>query len=186
MLFVDVIYARGISKESGENKENSESMKNIDGISIVSVSERDDDFVGRILLLWEESVSASHGFLTRENIENLKPFVIEGIKTIDVLYVNYIYGKAVAFIGIQAQKIEMLFVSSEYLGKGIGKTLVDIAIKNHQTVYVDVNEQNPNAKAFYEYMGFEVFERTEIDEQGNPFPILKMKQKKQFYIRNVL
>jgi putative acetyltransferase len=43
------------------------------------------------------------------------------------------------------------------------------------TWYVDVTEQNHQAAGFYKHLEFEVFERTELDEQGNPFPILKMK-----------
>ena len=39
-----------------------------------------------------------------------------------------------------------------------------------------VNEQNPRAAAFYEHMGFEVYKRTELDEQGNPYPLLYMKK----------
>jgi len=42
---------------------------------------------------------------------------------------------------------------------------------------VDVNEQNPQAEGFYKHIGFEVFEHNKFDEQGNPFPILKMKLK---------
>ena len=32
--------------------------------------------------------------------------------------------------------------------------------------------KNPQALAFYEYMGFTIYRRSELDEQGNPFPIL--------------
>lgn len=35
-----------------------------------------------------------------------------------------------------------------------------------------VNEQNPQAKGFYEHMGFRVYKRTDLDEQGNPCPLL--------------
>jgi putative acetyltransferase len=38
-----------------------------------------------------------------------------------------------------------------------------------------VNEQNPQAKGFYEHMGFQVYKRTDTDEQGNPYPILYMR-----------
>lgn len=37
-----------------------------------------------------------------------------------------------------------------------------------------VNEQNPLAKGFYEHMGFKVYKRTVVDEQGNPYPLLYM------------
>ncbi|MCI9486990.1 MAG: hypothetical protein HFI64_08470 [Lachnospiraceae bacterium] len=33
----------------------------------------------------------------------------------------------------------------------------------------------PQAKGFYERMGFRVFKRTDCDEQGNPYPLLYMK-----------
>ncbi|MDO5394203.1 MAG: GNAT family N-acetyltransferase, partial [Mycoplasmatota bacterium] len=44
---------------------------------------------------------------------------------------------------------------------------------------VAVNEQNPMAKGFYEHVGFRVYKRTELDEQGDPFPILYMKLEKE-------
>ena len=40
-----------------------------------------------------------------------------------------------------------------------------------------VNEQNPLAKGFYEHMGFHVYKRSELDEQGNPYPLLYMRLK---------
>ena len=33
-----------------------------------------------------------------------------------------------------------------------------------------VNEQNPQAVGFYEHMGFETYKRTDMDEEGNPYP----------------
>ncbi|WP_270516604.1 GNAT family N-acetyltransferase [Sanguibacteroides sp. AM78-02pH3A] len=81
----------------------------------------------------------------------------------------------VAFMGIQGSKIEMLFVSPDCFGKGIGRELIEFAIAKYKVRYVDVNEQNPQATGFYSHIGFKVFERTELDEQGNPFPILRMK-----------
>lgn len=37
-----------------------------------------------------------------------------------------------------------------------------------------MNEQNPQARGFYEHMGFRVYKRTDHDEQGNPYPLLYM------------
>ena len=39
-----------------------------------------------------------------------------------------------------------------------------------------VNEQNPQARGFYEHMGFQVCGRSETDEQGAPYPILYMRR----------
>ncbi len=68
----------------------------------------------------------------------------------------------------------MLFVSAEERGKGIGTKLIQYGIKEYYINEVSVNEQNPNARRFYEKNGFQVYKRTEIDEQGNPYPLLYM------------
>lgn len=43
---------------------------------------------------------------------------------------------------------------------------------------MDVNEQNPQAIGFYQYMGFIVVKRSETDMEGKPYPILTMKYQK--------
>lgn len=144
-------------------------------IRYVPPSERNNSLLNRLTELWEASVRATHHFLREEDIENLMPYVTEGLASIRHLYVVFDTDAPTAFIGIQDEKIEMLFVSPQYLRKGLGKQLVDMAVKNHQAVFVDVNEQNPGARAFYEKLGFVEFGRTEMDEQGNPFPIIALR-----------
>lgn len=39
---------------------------------------------------------------------------------------------------------------------------------------VDVNEQNPQARGFYEHMGFAAYARSPLDGAGLPFPIVHM------------
>lgn len=146
-------------------------------IAYIPPSERNGGLLNKLTALWEASVRATHHFLCEADIENLKPYVAEGLASIRHLYVAVDADAPIAFIGIQDEKIEMLFVSPQYLRKGIGKRLVDMVVRNHGAVFVDVNEQNPEARAFYEELGFVEFGRTEMDEQGNPFPIIEMKQK---------
>ena len=63
-----------------------------------------------------------------------------------------------------------------FLSKGLGKIFVELAFRDLNVEYVDVNEQNPDAVKFYERMGFRTFHRDATDDQGNPFPILRMKK----------
>ena len=76
----------------------------------------------------------------------------------------------------EQQKLEMLFVSSEDIGKGLGKRLLQYGIKHYSINELTVNEQNISAKGFYEHMGFRTYKRTDYDEQGNPYPLLYMKR----------
>ncbi|WP_207741133.1 GNAT family N-acetyltransferase [Paraclostridium bifermentans] len=131
-----------------------------------------------ILDTWESSVRATHDFLSEEGIISIKSQVIEGAKYVSkLLCVRDNNGIIKAFMGIHDFKIEMLFVSNESRGHGVGKRLVEYAIEVLNVNYVDVNEQNSQALGFYEHMGFKVFKKSEFDEQGNPFPILHMKLK---------
>ena len=88
-------------------------------------------------------------------------------------------GAPIAFMGIEGGSLEMLFVSPEGRGKGLGKTLLRYGIERYGVERLAVNEQNPQARGFYERMGFEVAGRSERDEQGAPFPILYMELKEE-------
>ena len=131
--------------------------------------------VSALTELWEQSVRASHHFLNESNISNLRPVVEQALKEIPVLAVAR-YGNEIAgFIGVAEKKIEMLFVRPSYFGNGIGRSFLDWAINNYNVEYIDVNEQNEKAASIYLHWGFKVYERTELDDYGNPFPILKMR-----------
>lgn len=148
-------------------------MIKIENLNIINNKDMEE-----ILDTWESSVRATHDFLSEEDIISIKPQVVEGVKYVsNLLCVRDENDVIKAFMGIHDFKIEMLFVSNESRGNGIGKRLVEYAIEVLNVNYVDVNEQNPQAFGFYKHMGFEVFKRSEFDEQGNPFPILHMKLK---------
>ena len=66
----------------------------------------------------------------------------------------------------------------DHKGKGIGKALFNHAVDQYKIDKVDVNEDNPEAVRFYEYMGFVTTSRSELDGLGKPFPILRMELKK--------
>lgn len=151
--------------------------KNTTTITEIQRDRRDTALIETLTNLWERSVRASHHFLTEGDIANLKPYVKEALQAIDTLIVAKQGHEYAAFCGIQDGKIEMLFAAPEHFGKGIGRQLVGIAVKEHGATLVDVNEQNPKAAGFYRHMGFEEYRRDETDDQGNPFPILRMRLK---------
>ena len=143
-------------------------------MKIIEVSERSTDLINILVNVWEESVKATHLFLSNEEIENIKQYVPEALNSVPHLIIAVNDDSPVAFMGVDNQKLEMLFVSPSESGKGIGKALVSYGFENYRINEVVVNEQNPKAKGFYEYMGFCVYKRSELDEQGMPYPVLYM------------
>lgn len=145
-------------------------------MKIIKIKERTPLLIQQLLEIWEKSVKETHLFLSQSEIENIKKYVPQALETVPYLIIAENENKLpIAFMGISDQKLEMLFVSVEEMGKGFGKKLIEYGIENYSINELTVNEQNPRAKGFYEHIGFKIYKRTENDEQGNPYPILYMK-----------
>ena len=145
-------------------------------IEAIEKGKRSPMLIIRLLSIWEASVRASHHFLTEADIVRLAPQAEGALRHIETLWVVEDDRHPIGFMGVQERKIEMLFLHPDYFRKGLGKELVQRAFDELNVGFVDVNEQNPDAKMFYEQMGFNVFKRNERDSEGNPFPILEMKR----------
>ena len=147
-------------------------------MKIVEVQERAQDLIQRLLIVWEKSVRATHLFLSDAEIENIKQYVPEALRGVGYLIIaNDEDEHPVALMGIEDGVLEMLFIAPEQRGKGLGKALLGLGIEKYGVKQLTVNEQNPQAKGFYEHLGFEVYKRTDTDEQGDPYPLLYMSLK---------
>ena len=134
------------------------------------------EYYSEMLNLWENSVRATHNFITEEDIEFFKPIIIEqAFPAVTLKCIKSATDQILGFIGVHDAKIEMLFVLNEARGKGVGKLLLEFAVDKLNADSVDVNEQNPEAVGFYKYLGYKVVSRSPIDDMGKPFPILHMK-----------
>jgi putative acetyltransferase len=130
----------------------------------------------RLADLWEASVRATHDFLPDGYIERLRPLVREQYLGFVELRAwrdqeGYIQG----FAGVHDGKLEMLFVDPACRGQGIGKALLADVVEVLGVREVDVNEQNPQAVGFYLKQGFVQVGRSEVDGQGDPYPLLHLK-----------
>lgn len=133
--------------------------------------------IKQLLKVWESSVKATHLFLSENEIESIKEYVPQALKEVPYLVIIENEDKfPVGFMGVAKQHLEMLFIAETERGKGLGKELLKYGLEKLSINDVAVNEQNPLAIGFYEHMGFTVYKRTELDEQGNPYPLLYMKR----------
>ena len=143
-------------------------------MKIVDVIDRNTGLLEELTALWRQSVAQTHTFLTNKDIDEIENYVPQALKEVEHLVVAQNNGDYLGFMGIEKHRLEMLFLALQYIGKGVGRKLIEYGIEQYQINEVTVNEQNPNAIGFYEHLGFKTYKRTEFDEQGRPFPLLYM------------
>lgn len=134
-----------------------------------------EDFRDQLIDVWERSVLATHHFLTPVDFEEIK----ELVKSIDFNQLNVFcltgQDRVLGFVGVLDRKVEMLFLDPDFFGQGLGKKLLMFALTQLGADKIDVNEQNTRAVEFYQRSGFQTFEKTDTDDQGRNYPLLRMK-----------
>ncbi len=145
-------------------------------MKIIEVTERTPLLILQLSEVWEKSVKATHLFLSDDEINEIKNYVPQAISEVSsLIVVTNDIELPIGFMGIDNHKLEMLFIAPEYIGKEIGKALIEYGFEHFDVNEVCVNEQNPSALGFYQHMGFHAYKRSDLDEQGRTYPILYMR-----------
>ncbi|MDA2814685.1 acetyltransferase [Nocardiopsis sp. RSe5-2] len=127
--------------------------------------------------VWRSAVEATHDFLSEADVDHYELRVRnEFLPAVDVHVAVDAQDRPLGFIGMAGHRVEMLFVDASARGRGVGSALLFWAAARHTALEVDVNEQNPQARGFYESQGFEAFDRSPLDADGRPFPVIHMRR----------
>lgn len=147
-------------------------------MKIYEVPARTPSLIQSLVTVWEASVRATHLFLSDAEIRQIKTYVPQALTGVaHLLVAETESGEPVAFMGVENDRLEMLFLAPQTRGQGLGKQLLQCGIETYGVREVTVNEQNPQAVGFYQHLGFETYKRTDFDEEGNPYPLLYMRLK---------
>ena len=131
--------------------------------------------MGRLFAVWRASVEATHDFLSPAEIDHIAAYVPEALAGVGQLAIaTDDAGTLLGFAGVDGTRLEMLFIDPAARGQGIGRELLALATTELGAWQLDVNEQNPQARGFYEHCGWQVVGRSETDSQGDPYPLLHM------------
>lgn len=145
-------------------------------MKLYEVQARTLQILDNLLEIWEASVRATHRFLSDVEVRQIKEYVPQAMQGVAHLIVaENETSQIVAFMGVENDRLEMLFLAPAERGKGIGRKLVQYGVEMYGVREVTVNEQNPEAVGFYEHLGFETYKRTDLDEEGNPYPLIYMR-----------
>lgn len=107
-----------------------------------------------LVAIWRSANSIAHPFLNEafrdqeatklksEHLPNAETWVLED------------EGRAVGFIALVGDEIGGLFLDPSRHGQGLGKRMVDHAIRNKGPLRVEVFEKNEIGRRFYDRYGF--------------------------------
>jgi len=127
----------------------------------------------RLVAVWRSAVDATHDFLDAEHRDAIEARLASDYFPQVDLSVAERDGVVVGFAGTAGDRLEMLFVDAAERGRGTGSALLAHVVGLGVTA-VDVNEQNPQAVAFYRRRGFDVVGRSALDGDGRPYPLLHL------------
>ena len=127
-------------------------------MNLYEVSQREPQLIYQLTAIWEDSVRATHLFLSEAEIQKIKAYVPHALTGVSHLLVaEKMPGQPVAFMGLEGHRLEMLFLSPAERGAGLGRQLLEYGIRHYHL-----------------HMGFETYRRTGCGEQGGPYPLLYM------------
>jgi putative acetyltransferase len=127
--------------------------------------------------VWLRSVQATHTFVSAADIQSFSPVVRSYLTSADTEFwvLCDAEGAVMGFMGLAGHEVESLFLAPEFHGRGGGRRLIEQARARRGALTVDVNEQNTAAVGFYAACGFVVDGRSELDDNGRPYPLLHMR-----------
>lgn len=80
-------------------------------MNIKEIKDRNSSLISQLLEVWEDSVKATHLFLSSEEIKNIKKYVPQAISGVShLVIIENESHQPIAFMGIEGRKLEMLFI----------------------------------------------------------------------------
>ena len=130
--------------------------------------------IPKLLKIWEAAALIAHPFLSTEFHEMVKKAMKDMYLPNSDTWVYEESEKIIGFIAMLNNEIGGLFVDPNQQSKGVGTSLVNHMTQFHDTLEVEVFEENKIGKPFYEKYGFKVIKEYVMEETNQK--VLRMKK----------
>ncbi|SFI89511.1 GNAT family N-acetyltransferase [Celeribacter neptunius] len=136
--------------------------------------------------IWRQASERAHPFFTPEQLDEQQRQVADIYLPQAETWVALRGATPLGFIGLlpdevrerseggQGAFIGGLFVAPEAQGQGVGRALIAHARSLKSHLALEVYTANPGARAFYARLGFRETGRREMDDNGLPFPLIRL------------
>lgn len=129
----------------------------------------------RSIAIWRAAVDATHHFLSQDDRRAIDREVRAFLPATPLWLAVNENDQAIAFMGLTGASMDALFVHPDHHRTGVGRMLVRHAMSTEPILTTTVNEQNASAMRFYASLGFVRTGRSDLDEQGRPYPLLHLR-----------
>ena len=131
----------------------------------------------RLYEIWHSSVIATHDFLSPTDLSNICVQVKNHyLPNRPLLVAIDCQSELVGFMGMNGHEIDSLFLEPASRGCGLGRAFIEQASAKCPHLEVGVNAQNSQAVAFYKAVGFTAYALSPTDDDGRPYPMLRMRK----------
>jgi len=116
---------------------------------------------------WRVATELAHPFLNKDFLDSeaiaLRDIYLPATET----WVTEIDENVIGFIAMMGNEIAGLFLIPSFHGQGFGRAMVDKAFKEKGSLTVEVFEQNPIGRRFYDAYGFQKFGEYAFEQTGD-------------------
>jgi len=117
-----------------------------------------------VISIWRDASALAHPFLTVEQLDQAAAMIRDQFLDIAETYIAEHDGQPIGFVALMGNVVGGLFLLPQYHGQGIGKALMDKAVKAQGALQLEVFTDNPIGRRFYRSYGF-----VEGAEKVDPF-----------------
>lgn len=115
--------------------------------------------LSQIMEIWLSENIVAHEFISKEYWQYNFKYVKDIIPNSEI-YVYEVENKIIAFIGLNNNYIEGIFVRKQFQLKGIGKQLINFVKNLKEELKLNVFQKNLNAINFYKNLGFKIIDES--------------------------
>jgi putative acetyltransferase len=119
-----------------------------------------------LLEVWYQAALEAHHFLPAEHFTSERVMIATQYLPIAETWIYEHQGQLVGFISLLGQTIGGFFVSPTLQRQGVGRSLMDHAVRLRGSLNVEVFEQNELGRRFYDRYGFVPIGRSPHAETG--------------------
>ena len=133
----------------------------------------ESDNAGPLLSLWLESTTEAHPFISASYWEENEGMVRDVYLPAAETWVWEEDGMPRGFISVmQSQFVGALFVSTDFIGRGIGRALLHHVQQRFPYLSLEVYQKNVRAVNFYHAQGFRIEDSAWQDDTQHPTSIM--------------